>query len=129
MTERFASAALIAGLALVACAPMDDEPERDIRAPAAVLIGEPVNCINRQDIDNLAIHDDYTIDFKMIGGTTYRSTLPSRCPTLGFEQRISYKTATSQICSTDIFHVVRSDGTQTVYCGFGKFTPVRVGGS
>ncbi|HEX7712308.1 MAG TPA: DUF6491 family protein [Sphingomonadaceae bacterium] len=94
--------------------------------PAATSLGEPVTCIPLRDIDNLRYYDDYTIDFEMKNRTVYRNTLPNRCPELGFEQRIAYKTSLSQLCNTDVFTVLHSDGTRGATCGFGKFTPVRL---
>ena len=94
--------------------------------PAATSLGEPITCIHLRDIDSLSYYDDYTIDFKMKNRMVYRNTLPNRCPELGFEQRILYKTALSQLCSTDVFTVLHSDGSRGATCGFGKFSPIRL---
>lgn len=114
----------LSALALAGCAEMDREP--DIRAPAATALGEPISCISRNRIENLDIHDDYTIDFEMAGNETYRTALPARCPGLGFEERITYETTTGQLCNVDTFTVLHSDGRRGATCGFGMFTPVRV---
>jgi len=97
-----------------------------VTAPAATALGEPVSCIQLSQIDNLHYYGDYTIDFEMKNRTLFRNTLPGRCPELGFEQRIAYSTTINQLCSTDIFHIVHSDGSPGASCGFGKFTPIRL---
>ena len=125
MTSSFTFlAAQIAALAIAGCAATEREP--DIRAPAATALGEPVSCINRTRIQDMHVHDDYTIDFEMAGPEVYRTTLPNRCPGLGFEERIAYSTSVDQLCSTDTFTVLHSDGSRGATCGFGTFTPVRI---
>lgn len=111
-------------LALTGCAEMDREP--DIRAPAATVLGEPVSCISRSRIRDTDIHDDYTIDFELAGGETYRTTLSPRCPGLGVEERITYEVSGDRLCGTDTFTVLYSDGRRGATCGFGMFTPVRI---
>lgn len=87
--------------------------------------GKPESCINLRQIRESRVRDDQTIDFYMIGGKVYRSTLPNSCPQLGFEKRFSYKTSLSQLCSTDIITVLTSPGISTgASCGLGQFQPV-----
>jgi hypothetical protein len=113
-------------LALSACGKMPASATAP--APAAAVLGEPVSCITMNQIDQLHYYGDYTIDFEMKGGKRYRNTLPGRCPELGFEERIAYKTSINQLCSTDTFTVLHSDGTRGATCGFGKFVPIKLEG-
>lgn len=116
----------IAALALAGCANTERDSSAESRAPAAVAVGEPQSCIPLQSIRTTRVHDDRTIDFEMSGDTVYRNTLPYSCGGLGFEQRITYRTSGSQLCSTDTFRVLYSDGQTGASCGFGKFVPVRL---
>jgi hypothetical protein len=111
-------------LPIAACA-APSEREREIRAPAAEIVGEPANCIQTSRINNTVVHDDYTIDFKMLGGEVYRNTLPSRCPQLGFEERFAYSVPTGQLCRVDTITVLLPDGQRGVSCGLGQFVPIR----
>ena len=61
----------------------------------------------------------------MNGGRVYRNTLPHGCPSLGFEERFSYSTSLSQLCSTDIITVLRPPGVaRGASCGLGQFQPI-----
>ena len=127
MTPRslIAIAAFSPIAALTACTAEMDR-ERDIRAPAIEALGPAQSCIQLSRIDHTEVHDDYTIDFHMAGDTIYRNTLPNRCPSLGFEESFGYSTSLSQLCSTDIIHVLYSDGQRGASCGLGEFLPVRI---
>ena len=75
------------------------------------------------------MHSDRVIDFVMRGGArgrrVYRNTLPSDCPGLGFERRISYTTSLSQLCSADLITVFTTAPVQRgATCGLGPFQPV-----
>ena len=94
--------------------------------PAIEVVGPAEQCITLSRIENTKVHDDYTIDFEMAGNRTYRNTLPNRCPSLGFEERFTYKVTTGQLCSVDVIRVVYSDGTEGAGCGLGEFLPVRI---
>jgi len=90
-------------------------------------VGEPISCIMPSRIRSTHVWDDQTIDFKMAGGDVYRNTLPHKCPSLGFEERFSYKLSTSQLCSVDIIYVLHNYGgslSQGVGCGLGQFQKV-----
>ena len=92
-------------------------------------IGKPVSCIPLQQIRESHVRSDQVIDFRANGKKWYRNTLPSACPSLGFEERFSYKTSISQLCSTDIITVLyttggRLDGGPS--CGLGQFQPVEL---
>jgi len=89
-------------------------------------VGQPVNCIQTSRIRDTHVHGDEIIDFEMLGGTTYRNTLPSRCPSLGFEDRFGYRTTAGLLCSTDVIYVLYADGTRGAGCGLGKFLPIEM---
>jgi hypothetical protein len=99
---------------------------RDRQAvPAATPTGKPLSCVPIRQIRETRVHGDKVIDFHMAGGRVYRNELPYECSGLGFEERFSYKTSLSQLCSTDIITVLRSPATiQGPSCGLGQFQPV-----
>ena len=115
-------------LALAACAQDGSYQEGgQVRAPAARVVGEPVNCVDTNRIRTTRVHDDYTIDFVMQGGTTYRNTLPARCGSLGFERSFTYDLrGTARLCSTDTIRVLVGDREQGIACGLGQFVPVEL---
>ena len=120
-----AAIAAIAGLS--ACAANKERPENyvDEKAPAATVVGEAETCIQVTRIRNSQVRSDNTIDFEMNGGKVYRNTLPYGCSGLGFEKAFAYKTSLSQLCSTDIIHVIDSSGDRRgASCGLGPFVPV-----
>ena len=87
--------------------------------------GKPVSCVQLRQIRETRVRDDSTIDFYMLGGKVYRNTLPNSCPQLGFEERFSYATSLSQLCSVDIITVLYSSPpTRGASCGLGQFQPV-----
>ncbi|WP_010161769.1 MULTISPECIES: hypothetical protein [unclassified Sphingomonas] len=94
--------------------------------PVATPDGESVSCVPLIQIRETRVRDDRTIDFIMSGRKVYRNTLPSSCPSLGFEQRFSYATSLSQLCSTDIITVLYQAPylTPGASCGLGQFQPV-----
>lgn len=95
-------------------------------APAPVVAGEPVNCVQLQNIRETRVIDDRTIDFIMRDGRVLRNNLPISCPQLGFERAFTYRTSITQLCSVDIITVIQqSAGIRTgASCGLGKFTPI-----
>ena len=122
---------LCAMLALGGCAAQAQQEgaageARAAATPAGRVVGEPVNCIQTSRIRNTTVHSDEIIDFEMLGGPTYRVTLPNRCPSLGFEERFAYQTTIGQLCSTDIIHVLYSDGTRGAGCGLSQFLPIEL---
>ncbi len=98
------------------------------KEPAPVrAVGDPVNCVSLTRIRSTNVVDNSTIDFKMVGGKTYRNSLPNSCPGLKFEDKFSYKTSLSQLCSVDIVRVLHDFGgrlSEGAGCGLGKFQPV-----
>lgn len=117
--------ALLAFTALVAIAtPL--QAGRD-PVPEARVTGEARSCIPLRAIRNSNVHSDRVIDFEMNGGKVFRNELPYDCSSLGFEERFSYKTSLSQLCSTDIITVIQSPpGISGPSCGLGKFVPVEL---
>lgn len=95
------------------------------KAPEPVrAIGEPKSCVNISQIRSTKVVDNSTIDFRMVGGKTYRNTLPQSCPGLKFEDRFSYRTSLNQLCNVDILRVLHDQGgrlTEGAGCGLGKF--------
>jgi hypothetical protein len=98
--------------------------------PAAVSTGKSVSCIPITQIRESRVRNDRVIDFRMSGKKWYRNTLPLDCPSLGFEERFSYTTSLSQLCSQDIITVLRTGGAGGLdrgpSCGLGKFEPVEI---
>ena len=126
MSRSFPVLPIVAvALPLAACQqPVDSAPQS--RAPAIEALGPAVRCIQTSRINDTRVHDDQTIDFHLLGGDVYRNTLPNRCPSLGFEERIAYSTGIGQLCSVDVITVLYSDGTRGAGCGLGEFLPVRI---
>ncbi|WP_242186725.1 hypothetical protein [Sphingomonas sp. CARO-RG-8B-R24-01] len=98
--------------------------------PVATSEGKPVDCIPLTQIRESRVRDDRTIDFVMSGRKVYRNTLPYACPSLGSEQRFSYATSLSQLCSSDIITVLYQtpDLMRGPSCGLGQFQPATLAG-
>lgn len=94
--------------------------------PAARPAGKSVTCVPIPQIRSSHVRSDQVIDFEMRGGKVYRNTLPQSCPRLGFEQRFSYTTPLSQLCSSDIIYVLQQTPSlqRGAGCGLGQFQPV-----
>lgn len=125
MTVRIAAA--IIALPLAACAAQMDR-EDEVRAPPINVVGPAEGCITTRLIENTVVHDDYTIDFEMSGGRTYRNTLPNRCYSLGFEERFAHSSTIGRLCSQDTIRVLYADGSEGAVCGLGEFLPVEIVG-
>jgi hypothetical protein len=123
MIRMMAGAALLAAAAIGMSAdarPLKPEQEAKIK-PA----GKPVDCLQVATIRETRVRDDRTIDFYTAGHRVYRNVLPHSCPGLGFEERFSYATSLSKLCSLDTISVLR--GTPPMAggsCGLGKFQPI-----
>ena len=95
------------------------------KAPAPVrAVGEPRICVTISQIRSTKVVENSTIDFRMVGGKTYRNALPQSCPGLKFEDRFSYRTSLNQLCSVDIVRVLHDQGGRLYEgagCGLGKF--------
>jgi hypothetical protein len=114
----------------VATAAISGESVSDRRAKALAAytpVGKAKDCVTISQIRSTRVIDNKTIDFTMAGGKVYRNTLPYSCPSLGFEQRFSYRTSTSQLCSVDTIRVLQAFGggvQEGAGCGLGKFQPM-----
>ncbi|MGN6498859.1 MAG: hypothetical protein ACTHKM_01770 [Tsuneonella sp.] len=120
-------AALLALPLVAACAQAVDSGTTP-RGPAVRVVGDALTCIPIAQITASHVRDDRTIDFELGPSRVYRNTLPNDCPNLGFEEGFSYATSLSQLCSTDIIHVLdrTGGGTHTgAACGLGRFVPVQ----
>jgi hypothetical protein len=95
------------------------------QVPDATPAGKPVSCISLTSIRQSHVRSDSVIDFETAGGKYYRNTLPNACAQLGFEQKFSYETSLSELCSTDIITVLQDPPTMRgASCGLGQFQPV-----
>ena len=97
---------------------------RDV--PAATPTGDPVDCIQLNQVRQTHVRSDQVIDFEMSGKRMYRNTLANACPSLGFEERFTYSVSNGQLCSVDTITVLQSRGMRGATCGLGKFQPVSV---
>jgi hypothetical protein len=127
MMKPFALIALVP-LALAACT-QEDPSKRPAVAPAAKIVGEAESCVPVNLLRESRIRDDWTIDFTRGGNRAWRVTLPNRCSGLKSADAFTYATSLSQLCSTDIIHVLErwgSDLRRGAGCGMGKFVPVEL---
>jgi hypothetical protein len=102
--------------------------KRDRSVPEATPVGEARSCIPLTQIRESRVRSDNVIDFRVNGKKWYRNTLPHGCPSLGFEERFTYKTSLNQLCNTDIITVLYSTGglSRGASCGLGQFQPVEL---
>ena len=84
---------LFAIAALAAAAPA---AARDV--PAATPTGDPVNCVQLNQIRATHVRNDQVIDFELSGKRMYRNTLSGACPSLGFEERFAYSVSNGELC-------------------------------
>jgi hypothetical protein len=123
------AAGSIAVLGLASAGIGSKQSERRAKALAEYQpVGEAKDCIGLTQIRSTKVIDDRTIDFKMSGGKVYRNTLPFSCPSLGYEERFSYRTSLNQLCSVDTIRVLNDFGgrlQEGAGCGLGKFQPVQ----
>jgi hypothetical protein len=99
------------------------------KVPVAKPLGEARSCVPITSLRESRVRSDKVIDFRTAGNKWYRNELPHSCPSLAFEERFSYRTSLSQLCSTDIIRVLRSEGghlREGAGCGLGKFQPVEI---
>lgn len=97
--------------------------------PVATTTGAAVDCIAISQIRESRVRSDTVIDFRTGGNKWYRNTLPNSCPSLGFEERFSYRTSLNQLCSVDTIAVLQTFGShlqEGPRCGLGKFQPVEL---
>ena len=128
MTVRTILALAIVPLALAGCNRGKPE-ERPAVSPAARVVGAAQACVPLMQVRETRVRDDWTIDFIRDGKRAWRNTLPSRCSGLKMNDGFSYKTSLSELCSTDIIHVLERMGgdlRQGASCGLGQFVPVEL---
>ena len=89
-------------------------------------VGEPEDCLQLSRIRSTKVRSGEVIDFEMIDGKIMRSRLPHRCPGLSFEERFSYRTSLSRLCSVDTITVFDSTGMRGASCGLGRFQQVEI---
>ena len=125
---RVLLAATIGAAALGACTDYGmDHGYRADRVPMAHITGPSVSCIPLAAINETPVRDGRTIDFLSGSHRGWRNQLPANCPGLASERAFSYATSLSQLCSTDIIHVLEQIGgrpTPGASCGLGQFTPI-----
>ncbi|PEQ14499.1 hypothetical protein B2G71_02655 [Novosphingobium sp. PC22D] len=121
--------AALAAVGLTACSQSAPETATKPVAPAAEIVGEPVNCLQLTSFRSSEIRDDRTIDFIGTGDKVWRNTLPNKCPGLRSADSFSYETSLSRLCSTDIIYVLNNYGgslQRGAGCGLGQFVPVKL---
>ena len=89
-------------------------------------VGEPEDCIQLNRIRSSKVRSGDVIDFELIDGRIMRSRLPHSCPGLSFEERFSYRTSLSRLCSVDAITVFDSTGMRGASCGLGPFQQVEI---
>src|SRR3546814_10930199 len=107
-------AALVVPLAvaLAACTSAAEESagpgagQANSRVVDATPVGEPQNCVNLANIRESRVLSHQVIAFYLRDGRVLRTTLPHRCPQLGFERAFSYDTALKQLCNVHIITVI-----------------------
>jgi len=123
MRHMPALAALVGGIMLAAAAPVIARDWNQV--PEATPVGKPQLCIPRSRIRNTKVRTNSVIDFMMLGGKVYRSTLQTGCPGLDLRQGFGYATSIDQLCASDIITVInQSPGPIGATCGLGKFQEI-----
>lgn len=131
---RAAAAALaLAGTMALAACDYYDQPRRPARnwVADARVSGPDQSCIPLAAINETRVRDGRTIDFLTSARRGWRNVLPGPgdCPGLASEKAITYATSLSQLCSTDIIHVLENWGGTPhagAACGLGTFTPIEL---
>ena len=124
-TFHFAAALLLVGCMTGTAATPSQEADRWALDNARE-VGEAEDCIDLNRIRTSHVRSEQVIDFEMRDGRMMRSRLPHRCPGLGFEERFTYRTSLSRLCSVDIITVLDSSGSPGASCGLGPFQPVEI---
>ena len=115
-------------LALAGCS-MGSPGKAPAGPPLAKVVGEPQSCIPINQIRESRIRDDSTIDFIGNGNRVWRVSLPNNCPGLKSENKFTYETSLTQLCSTDIIYVLHDYGGRLergAGCGLGQFVPIEL---
>ena len=135
--SRFRSAPAIvlalAGTILLGACNADSSPGGASREwmTSARVTGPNETCIPLAAISETRVRDGKTIDFLTSPRRGWRNVLPGpdACPGLSSEKAITYSTSLSQLCSTDIIHVLENWGgspRRGAACGLGTFTPIEL---
>ncbi|MGZ8360892.1 MAG: hypothetical protein ACXWUX_10275 [Allosphingosinicella sp.] len=128
--RKIAAPALLLILGLYGCA-TQSEPTASQQADRWALdnareTGPAEDCVQLIRIRETRVRDEQTVDFIMNDGTVMRNRLPYSCPGLRFEERFSYATSLSRLCSVDTITVLTSSGMRGASCGLGRFQPVEI---
>lgn len=121
---RILAAVIAAPLALSLQAHAKTRPVPDVKS-----LGKAVDCIAITQIRESRVRSDSIIDFRVGSKRWYRNTLPQSCPSLRYEERFSYSTSLSQLCSVDtiaVLHAYAGGLHEGARCGLGKFEPVEL---
>lgn len=96
--------------------------------PRARVVGPPESCISTTRLGQSRVRDDWTIDFVAEDGRVWRNTLSYRCAGLKVNHAFEYETALTQLCNTDIIHVLESTDRlrRGASCSLGEFVPVKL---
>lgn len=111
------------GMAIAGCS-------SDPNAPRYVWVadGQPVNCINSNQIRGFNVVNDRTIDFEMTGNRRFRNEMPMSCQDLSFGMRIRINNrGTSQLCRGDTISVAGPAASTSPFsrnCPLGQFQPL-----
>lgn len=125
--------ALLGALALGSCAPSAElQQASEARATRALadalegrVAGEPVDCVNTNDLRDPRVIDSGTILYNRVGRTIWRNDLASRCPALRPTSTIIVEIRGGTICRGEPFRVAESGSSIPAVCAFGRFTPYR----
>jgi len=104
--------------------------EAHSRVPLARVTGPDETCIPLTRFNQTEVRDGRTIDFLSSSNRGWRNVLPDSCPGLASERAFSFATSLTQLCSTDIIHVLYHAGSGLqpgAACGIGRFTPIELG--
>lgn len=127
MTRRPpAIAAIVLALTTVMLAISGSGSARDRNeVPTATPVGKPEFCIPHRRIRESLVRNDSVIDFKMLGGATYRATIKNGCPGLGIQGRFGYSTALDRLCASDIITVLYLNPIGSgARCAIGPFQQI-----
>ncbi|MEO6092034.1 MAG: hypothetical protein ABIT04_08255 [Novosphingobium sp.] len=126
--SKFSTLALLP-LGLAGCMEGGPGPHNVAGIVEARVVGEPQNCVPINQLHESRIRDDSTIDFMRGRLKAWRVSLAVPCPGLRSENKFSYETSLSQLCSTDIIHVLHDYGGRIERgpgCGLSQFVRVEL---
>ncbi len=115
---------LLAASLITGCATSE---RRDGPVPLPQLTGEPKNCLRLASISSTRVIDDYTVLFYTGPSEVYVNRLRNRCGGLASQDRFSYATRLSSLCSNDLITVIRGVGrtaSRGATCALSDFRPI-----